>query len=130
MGPTARASISKCLLNNVGLVKARSSFLLALSRYVFKIKHVSVSTRLTPAFITGFIASAVVMEAAFCCHQVGVMGNYIKIRFRRFSKAFFYIKHKNKTNKKYFTVFFLANSIWTTEGSLMVERVDDIVILS
>lgn len=44
-GPTARPSIFKCLLNNVGLVKAHSSFLLALSRSVLLIKHVSVSTR-------------------------------------------------------------------------------------
>lgn len=52
-GPTARPSIFKCLLNNVGLVKAQSSFLLALSRYVLIIKHVSVSIRLFPAFVAG-----------------------------------------------------------------------------
>lgn len=85
----------KCLLNNVGLVKAQSSFLLALSRYVLIIKHVSVSTRLLPAFLTHLVASAVFMEATFSCHHVGWWGNYIKTRFRQLSKAteFCHIKH-------------------------------------
>lgn len=82
MGPTARPFIFKCLLNNVGLVKAQSSFFLALSRYVFIIKHVSVSTRLLPAFVKDFIKPAVLVAAALCCRHV-VWEETTSQRYRR-----------------------------------------------
>lgn len=74
--PTARPFIFKCLLNNVGLVKAQSSFFLALSRYVLIIKHVSVSTRLLPAFVKDFIKPAVLICGGALLPPCGVRGNY------------------------------------------------------
>lgn len=75
MGPTARPFIFKCLLNNVGLVKAQSSFFLALSRYVFIIKHVSVSAR----FISSFCHRSNRSCSSHCCGALlppcGVRGN-------------------------------------------------------
>lgn len=147
MGSTSRPSIFKCLLNNVGLIKAQSSILLALSRYVLIIKHVSVSTRLLPAFVTDLITYAVFIEVALCCRHVGWKGTtsqyasveqttecFKNIKYRKqfiiiplFVTAHFELSYSDVSKMrpqtlwlhKIFYCVFKVNSILITEGSLI-----------
>lgn len=116
MGPTARPSIFKCLLNNVGLIKAQSSFLLALSRYVLIIKHLSVSTRLLPTFVTDLITSAVFIEVALCCHHVGWKGTTSQYGSVEQSDRFFLnIKHL----KQFIFIYsFIRRSVFQINANL------------